>query len=468
MITPLVKPLYELMDLDFPVIVRLARYVVQNELGLDRNVTDSEIAALQCAWNSIDYKEFEKDSIKFTHKYSNCYRFPDKSKTIQTLISNSSKVLKLFSSVYFNAPEEKLTRHNFRRKITELFEKGILEISDFTDSIDKPDENKTDVLNDKNNHIEVFDEKHIDDTLNIDFTGRENDKNRILNILDKHYITFIHGSSGIGKTTLIRNMMDDFKNNYSVFYTDLRYIKDFTQWGYNIISQSKINHHISEDILAGKLVELLNVSHTLVIIDSINWLNNEIKAFIESYSVQSFSSSHFMLASQKRIQFNVDDNDISYYHLQGLKNKKDIYDFFFSLGLKNTEKWIEMNNFYEGNFREIIYISKFIKDYFDGDVSLYWATESKILSPEIVENFNMIFTPLDKSIFAMFSGENNVISTNIIKALRSDSRTAEIFARINHLSDFKFLIQSRSGPHTSFSIPPLLKIYLIQEGIIDD
>lgn len=456
------------MDLDFPVIVRLARYVVQNELGLDRNVTDSEIAALQCAWDSIDYQEFEKDSIKFTHKYSDCYRFPDKSKTIQTLISNSSKVLKLFSSVYFSDPEERLTRHNFRRKITELFEKNIIDISNFTDVTEETDKHEIYVIDEEENYIEGVTERRIDDTFNIDFTGREDDKNKILNILDKHYITFIHGSSGVGKTTLIRNMMDDLKNSYSVYYTDLRYIKDFTQWGYNIVSQSKINDHISEDTLSGKLVELLNSSHSLVIIDSITWLNNEIRAFIEAYSVQNAASSRFMLASQKIIQFNVDDHDISYYHLQGLKNKEDIYDYFFALGLKSTEKWVEMNDLYEGNFREIIYVSKFIKDYFDGDVSLYWGSESRILSPEIIENFKMIFTPLDRNIFAMFSGENNVISTNIIKALRSDSRTAEIFARINHLSDFGFLIQSRNGPHTSFSIPPLLKTYLKQERIIDD
>lgn len=456
------------MDLDFPVIVRLARYVVQDELGLDRNVTDSEIAALQCAWDSIDYREFEKDSIKFTNMYSDCYRFPDKSKTVQTLVSNSSKILKLFSSVYFSDPEERLTRHTFRRKITELFEKNIIDISDFTDATEETDKQKTYVVDKEGRHTEKRNDRRIDETFNIDFVGREDDKNIILNILDKHYITFIHGSSGVGKTTLIRNMMDDLKNIYSVYYTDLRYIKDFTQWGYNIVSQSKINNQISEDALSGKLVELLNSSHSLVIIDSINWLNNEIRAFLEAYSVQNVASSRFILVSQKIIQVNVDDSDISYYHLQGLKNKEDIYNFFFMLGLKNTEKWIEMNDFYEGNFREIIYVSKFIKDYFDGDVSMYLATDSKILSPEIVANYNMIFTPIDRNIFSMFSGENNVISTNIIKALRSDSRTAEIFARINHLSDFGFLIQSRNGPHTSFSIPSLLKTYLIQEGIIDD
>ena len=440
------------MSLGFPEIVDIVKKIKSDHTG--KRLFDSEVAALQCAWDGISYGEYVANQDTFTQKYSECYQDPKRSKTTGTIASCASRLFKVVSEHL----SIEIDRTNFRRVIQDWAKTQ--DISEFTQT-------------------EIQNKAQYDD----DFTGVKSGERIIVtqdieNIIDyiesDRTIISIYGAPGSGKTTLLDYISRLYSPNhdYEFIYTDLRYLDSFAQWAFEVLAQAHVELEAEEDILMSKLFELFDSINVLVAIDSIVYLDSKLKAFIETFSLRKFSSdSCIIISGNKKTALNISDSLIQEYQLKGLSTTRDIKEYFSFLGLKNSEYWQKMSDFYGGNFREIKYAGQFINDFFGGDVKQYWDSGSRVLSPAIVQEFKSVeFTQLDIDIFSMFSGDgDHVVSTSIAQALRQNSRTSEIWARINFLCDLGYLTQARDPQANilSYSIAPLLRSYLMQEGIIE-
>ena len=397
------------MDPVFLEIVEAVRKIKREDL--DQTLNDAEIAALQCAWDSIGYKEYVENKEFFTSQY-NCYLNPKRSKTVTTITSCGSRLFSALSAHF----DTTLNRNNFKRKIVDLL--------DFDKTLDS--QNLEGPIVTLDNALEAP---------KTDFLLTQDIQQVFELIQSNKPIVSIFGASGMGKTTLLEYISENVE--FKVLYTDLSYINSFTQWAYELLAQARIKFNGEDETLTSELFDLLNSENVLILIDSITYLNQDLKGFIEAFAHRSFKSqSKIVLCSQKKNIVKLSPGVHHQYQLQGLSNDKEIKSYFKTLNLQNPKYWPKIAAFYGGNFREIDYCAQFILTFFQGDVGAYWDDGTRVISPATVDEFTKVeFTQLDIKIFSMFSGEGeHVISQTMRKALMSDtkSRSSEWFARMNY------------------------------------
>ncbi len=319
--------------LEFASLISLTKSLVSQEL--DRRLPDSEIAAIQCMWEGIDYAEFSENYMQFMSRHKNCYKSVTKPKAVATLTSGASRMLKLFASYY---GIDALTRTSFRRKIEDAHDSGIIDFQDSTGT------------------------KEISETSN--FIGRKHEIELLQKSIKSKNVIFVWGNPGIGKSALLRQFSEKHLSKNSYFfakYSDFSSLDSLLHFVYeNYFEESKDLNN-----LIPYVIEHLTEREFQLIVDFEYDIDPEFGRFLESISNHKLpENSCIICISRKNCINNFDFNDETTlsYQLGPLENKSDYFPYLSTLKLKDKHLWDKIIDAYEGNFRELSYVAKFIRE----------------------------------------------------------------------------------------------------------
>lgn len=428
-------------SLEFTRIVAFTRKLVEEKL--ERRLPDSEVAAIQCMWDSIDYAEFSGEPEDFMSQYRSCYKSTTKAKAVPTLASGASRILKLYSEQYDLEP---LTRTNFRRKITEACEQGVIELE----------------ANDSSEGILESETEHR-------IIGRDRELALLQESVKSKNVILVWGNPGIGKSTLLRYFCENnLLTNSHIYakYSDFNTLDSLLRFLYS----SYISEEDIPDNLVPYMTEFLSERDFQIVVDFDYDIDPDFGHFLESISNKKLSDNSCVICISRKNSFSnydIDHSSTLIYPLGALSNPSDYYPYLKALGLQDRKSWEMIVTAYEGNFRELKYVAKFIREIFGGSISTYFSLGSLVLSPEAKGYFNSIrFSDIDYEIFELFRDNDACISIEFFKFLKGNISTSQIFSRILFLENHNFLLSKNENGQMTFTISSLLRAYLMEDGKI--
>ncbi|MGB3511057.1 MAG: ATP-binding protein [Microcoleaceae cyanobacterium] len=302
---------------------------------------------------------------------------------------------------------------------------------------------------------------------------------------DSSRLIALLGISGIGKTTLILQLIKQIKTNFNyVIYRSLRFsptldvtltklLKVFSQ-------EADISQNIETKI--SQLLDHLNQYRCLIILDDLQMLFCSGKIAgqyqTESENYQIFFQLIAEMNHQSCLILNSREKPIEIAQLK-TKNNYVRAIVLGSLGsaakqilqnqeLLDEETWENLIDIYQGNPRWIEFTATTIQELFDSSVAEFLQWEKVILSEflvaELDKNFQRI-TQNEQTIIIQLAQENQPVTLHQIDKTLELS-TSDLLNSIQSLKRRLLLDIKQGDKATYFSLNPVLKHYVlwIEEG----
>ena len=284
----------------------------------------------------------------------------------------------------------------------------------------------------------------------------------------------ILGLSGIGKTTLVKKIVDlNLENFEIIIWKNLRFPKPLELIFDEILT---ICHQEFQDNINDKLKQistLLTEKKALIILDDVQNLftSGELAGQYQTQYLdyqnwfkiltESQHQSTIILISQEQCpEMHCSDEElypIQCLELSGLDNT----EILENKDLKDPDRWSELISLYQGNPKYLQDITILIQDFFDDSVADFLSEEQPILTNQMRSQFKQLFTklsPLEQQLALEFTKiqepvlrenlkENlNLSSTDFINALQSLEK--------------RHLISKIKADKTLFDLSPIFKEYV--------
>jgi hypothetical protein len=282
------------------------------------------------------------------------------------------------------------------------------------------------------------------------------------------------GLSGIGKTTLVKKIVDlNLENFEIIIWKNLRFPKPLELIFDEILTTC---HQEFQDDISDKIKQistLLTEKKALIILDDVQnlFISGELAGQYQTQYIdyqnwfktltESQHQSTIILISQEQCpEMHCSDEElypIQCLELSGLDNA----EILENKNLKDPDRWSELISLYQGNPKYLQDITTLIKDFFDDSVAEFLAEEQPILTNQMRSQFKQLFTklsPLEQQLALEFSKfqepvlrenlkENlNLSSTDFINALQSLEK--------------RHLISKIKADKTLFDLSPIFKEYV--------
>jgi hypothetical protein len=282
------------------------------------------------------------------------------------------------------------------------------------------------------------------------------------------------GLSGIGKTTLVKKIVDlNLENFEIIIWKNLRFPKPLELIFDEILTTC---HQEFQDDISDKIKQistLLSEEKALIILDDVQnlFISGELAGQYQTQYIdyqnwfktltESQHQSTIILISQEQCpEMHCSDEElypIQCLELSGLDNA----EILENKNLKDPDRWSELISLYQGNPKYLQDITTLIKDFFDDSVAEFLAEEQPILTNQMRSQFKQLFTklsPLEQQLALEFSKfqepvlrenlkENlNLSSTDFINALQSLEK--------------RHLISKIKADKTLFDLSPIFKEYV--------
>ena len=284
----------------------------------------------------------------------------------------------------------------------------------------------------------------------------------------------ILGLSGIGKTTLVKKIVDlNLENFEIIIWKNLRFSKPLELIFDEILT---ICHQEFQDNISDKIKQistLLTEKKALIILDDVQnlFISGELAGQYQTQYIdyqnwfktltESQHQSTIILISQEQCpEMHCSDEElypIQCLELSGLDNT----EILENKDLKDPDRWSELISLYQGNPKYLQDITNLIKDFFDDSIAEFLAEEQPILTNQMRSQFKQLFTklsPLEQQLALELSKfkepvvretlkENlNLSSTDFINALQSLEK--------------RYLITKIKADKTLFDLSPIFKEYV--------
>ena len=229
----------------------------------------------------------------------------------------------------------------------------------------------------------------------------------------------ILGLSGIGKTTLVKKIVDlNLENFEIIIWKNLRFPKPLELIFDEILTTC---HQEFQDDISDKIKQistLLTEKKVLIILDDVQnlFISGELPGQYQTQYLdyqnwfkiltESQHQSTIILISQEQCpEMHCSDEElypIQCLELSGLDNT----EILENKDLKDPDRWSELISLYQGNPKYLQDITNLIKDFFDDSIAEFLAEEQPILTNQMRSQFKQLFTklsPLEQQLALEFS-----------------------------------------------------------------
>lgn len=308
--------------------------------------------------------------------------------------------------------------------------------------------------------------------------SRENELSIIAKYLKKYQqmVVFVLGNAGIGKSTLVRYLIDLQAIPVDVIiWKNLQLFDSFDSVIHEILTDTKnfYNHSGPNNHIFEQLLDLLIAKRCLFILDNLEEifllqkLTGQYKLEYQGYQrflrmiTEVKHQSQFILISQKKCPemqcFQPNLYPIRCLELAGMKDTK----ILANLQLKNEKFFPDLINLYEGNPRYLQDIAILIRDIFDGDVGKFLAENSLIITENMACHFQQLFSQLsstEQQILLAFTQNGQPCSKDkLIQYLNISS--IELTKGLHSLQR-RYLVNKITGDQTLFQLSTVFQEYL--------
>lgn len=315
------------------------------------------------------------------------------------------------------------------------------------------------------------------------FYGRTTELNQLKKWINqkKHNLILIYGIKGIGKTSLIIELVNFIKNNFDyVAYYSLKLnpsLENIEQKLLKLVSHCTENNlevleetyqeNSAQNLI--KLIGLVSQHRCLIIFDDVHFLNvfndqssQDFNLFFETIA-QLDHKSCLILSSSINLR-NIYDLSINYSSIQllQLKNLEPIAakQLLQDKGMNNDDIIEKLIQIYESHPLWLKQIVNVIQNLLNGDPSLILDNNKTFLTDSMQRELNMIINQLsnrEKQILIILANNEKQLSINDI-CQQSSLSLNEVINGLEKLSDRCLITQQNSY----FHVNELIKTYLIQ------
>ncbi|MEG4318282.1 MULTISPECIES: AAA family ATPase [unclassified Microcoleus] len=267
----------------------------------------------------------------------------------------------------------------------------------------------------------------------INFYARESQLKTISNwILNQNTrLTSVLGSSGIGKTILVKRFVDLNLQEFEVIiWRSLKFPKPLELLVNDLLNACKQEAKETIDDKLKQLLDILRDKKCWIILDDVHnifipgQLAGQYKSEYQDYQnlftmiTETEHQSHVILISQEQCA-EMQCLDEKLYPIKSLElSGLDDVEILKGTGLKNEDSWLKLINLYEGNPVYLKSIAISIKKIFDGDVAEFLADNSLIITKNMQDNFNQLFnklSPIEQQLVLELSKFNQPLSREYLR-----------------------------------------------------
>jgi hypothetical protein len=308
--------------------------------------------------------------------------------------------------------------------------------------------------------------------------SRENEQLTISKWLKtlEQMVIFVLGNSGIGKSTLVRSLIDLHTplvdviiwKNLSQFNSLESLIIEILNDTKNLKNQKEADSHVLDQLL-----DLLITKRCLFILDNLEEifqpqkLIGQYKSEYQGYQrflkmiTEVKHQSQFIFISQKKCPemqcFQPKSYPIRCLELTGVRDTKILEN----LQLQNEKFFPDLIDLYEGNPRYLQDIAILIRDIFAGDVGKFLSENNLIITENMAYHFQQLFSQLsstEQQILLAFTQNGQPCSKDkLIQYLNISS--IQITNSLHSLQR-RYLVNTIPGEQTLFQLSTVFQEYL--------
>ncbi len=268
----------------------------------------------------------------------------------------------------------------------------------------------------------------------INFYGRKNELSTLKKWIEnsKNSLISVLGIAGIGKSTLVRYFLDINTKPFDiVIWKNLKLSQSLESIITETLSSIQDNFSKPNNNILSQFINLLNQKRCLIILDHVEeiFIDKQLaglyKAEYQDYQhlfrmiTETEHQSHLILISQEHCA-EMECLDEELYPIKSLKlSGLEDAEILSGIGLReNEDSALKLIKVYQGNPMYLKNIAVLIKDIFDGNLALFFAENSLVMTKEMQSHFNQQFnrlSPIEQKIVLELSKFNHPISREDLK-----------------------------------------------------
>ncbi|KOR37977.1 hypothetical protein AM228_04120 [Planktothricoides sp. SR001] len=308
----------------------------------------------------------------------------------------------------------------------------------------------------------------------INFYSRDSD----LKTLDdwifnqKTRLVAVLGVSGIGKTTLVKRLIDRTLSNFEIIiWKSLKYPKSLELLTKDLLQVCQVEAKSTIDDRLKQLLDLLTEKKCLIVLDDVQniFLPGEFAGqyqpkyqdyqnFFKLITEIEHQSTLILISQEQCAEMECWDRELYPIKSLDLSGLNDV-ELLKGTGLKNEESWLNLIKLYEGNPVYLKNVVGLIKNIFDGQVADFLGENHLLITQDmpLPQLFNRL-SPIEKQvILALSKFDQPVTREDLIQAL--DLSSMELIQGLQSLQK-RYLVRKITGEKVRFNLSPVFREYV--------